>query len=379
MMNQRAGIAFLLAIGFTTSFAVAGDLTPPPGPITATDRVTLSDADPVPIIITKEGSYVLTSNIVVPAGDAIDIQASNVTLDLNGFTIEGGGADDGIEIIPGLSMVVIRNGFISGFARGVFATGVTGLVVEGVQVTGCNGNAFEAETAVFRACIALGNPLGYGFVTKMNSTLIECRSISNGLGGFDCSGGVLERCVAIGNAFSGITVNDGGIVRDCVAKENNNGIYATGGSSVIGCLANGNQFGGIEGRDASLVESCQARGNGLAGVGSGIRLSLGSRAVECVSALNADHGYELDFQCVVDRCEAHSNTKAGVFVSATDNRITANHLYGNSPNLDASGALATGNLILRNTANGGYSVGVANDVAPINLIGVAGALDNITY
>lgn len=40
-----------------------------------------------PFAITNPGSYYLTSNLAVTAGDAITISADNVTLDLNGFII----------------------------------------------------------------------------------------------------------------------------------------------------------------------------------------------------------------------------------------------------------------------------------------------------
>jgi hypothetical protein len=40
-----------------------------------------------PFIITNSGSYYLTTNLTVSSGDAIDINVSGVTLDLNGFTI----------------------------------------------------------------------------------------------------------------------------------------------------------------------------------------------------------------------------------------------------------------------------------------------------
>ena len=42
-----------------------------------------------PITINEPGSYVLTSNLIVATGNAININADNVTLDLNGHTIHG--------------------------------------------------------------------------------------------------------------------------------------------------------------------------------------------------------------------------------------------------------------------------------------------------
>jgi hypothetical protein len=63
-------------------------------PVDAADgvrQIMQSQADmSEPIVITQPGSYRLISNIVAP-GNAIEIAASNVTLDLNWFSIQAGG------------------------------------------------------------------------------------------------------------------------------------------------------------------------------------------------------------------------------------------------------------------------------------------------
>ena len=74
----------------STAFA-QGSLTPPgvPGPT----MLTLNQMEPrtpissAPYTISQPGSYYLTANLTVASGDAIDINANGVTLDLNGFTI----------------------------------------------------------------------------------------------------------------------------------------------------------------------------------------------------------------------------------------------------------------------------------------------------
>ncbi|MCB9838291.1 MAG: right-handed parallel beta-helix repeat-containing protein [Phycisphaeraceae bacterium] len=360
---------------------LAGDLTPPPGPIAPTDRVTLSAADPAPIVLNSAGSYVLTSNVTRLTGAVIEIKSGGVTLDLNGFSVVGAGVGTvGIQIDTGLTGVTIRNGNVHACERGIMTVaGIPGtLLIENVHARECVNDAFDVANATLRSCTSAGN-FGDGFRVRDDCLLVECRAENNGQAGFNCDNGELDRCVAVGNAFSGIYAGDRSIITGCIAYANNNGITVYGGSIIKGCTANSNQFGGLEARDGSLLESSTARGNGLAGTGAGVVLSLGSRATECLSTGNATSGYEVDFQCMVDRCEAHGNTGAGVRVFGQDNRITANHLFGNSPNLDATLGTATGNLIMQNTANGGYSIGGSNDAAPVSLIGVAGPLDNITY
>src|SRR5579863_4016947 len=57
-----------------------------------------------PIVICQSGSYRLSGNLTVPANtDGIDINADNVTLDLNGFSILGP------TVCSGSPLTCIRN------------------------------------------------------------------------------------------------------------------------------------------------------------------------------------------------------------------------------------------------------------------------------
>lgn len=100
--------------------------------------VTAGDTAGFPISINQTGSYKLMSNLVVPWGiNAIEVHATNVTIDLNGFAIIGPGSctrDDGTGVVSctvqsgtyGISSpqgiqsnVLVRNGAVQGFAVGV--------------------------------------------------------------------------------------------------------------------------------------------------------------------------------------------------------------------------------------------------------------------
>jgi hypothetical protein len=95
-------------------------------------NVTLGDTPGFPVSITQSGSYRLDSNLLAPAGaNGIEITASNVTIDLNGFSIIGTPGDpDSPPFIMGIlfrpvstvlgplsrsSAITIRNGSITGF------------------------------------------------------------------------------------------------------------------------------------------------------------------------------------------------------------------------------------------------------------------------
>ena len=71
-------------------------------------------------VINADGRYVVTRNIIgLGLAPAIDIQASFVELDLNGFLVDGGGVN-AIQITgPLIGEIVIRNGLIANAFRGV--------------------------------------------------------------------------------------------------------------------------------------------------------------------------------------------------------------------------------------------------------------------
>jgi hypothetical protein len=62
----------------------------------------------------------LTADLQCPAGTALTIQASGVTLSLAGFTIDGlGSGAVGVDVIAGVTDVQIILGRIRGFGRGI--------------------------------------------------------------------------------------------------------------------------------------------------------------------------------------------------------------------------------------------------------------------
>ncbi len=74
-------------------------------------------------VITIPGSYFLASNLTCTES-GITISASNVSLDLNGFTISGDGyvGDRGIYINSNVSNVEIKNGTVRNFGDGIFTS-----------------------------------------------------------------------------------------------------------------------------------------------------------------------------------------------------------------------------------------------------------------
>jgi hypothetical protein len=139
--------------------------------------ITPGDAANFPAALTVSGSYRLTSDLTAPAGvDGISVTASNVTIDLNGFTIYsgGGGVADGISV-PSVRNVEIKNGTVIGFSRsGIFTNGTTHHIrVIGVRAiaNATIGIDLQGESNTVDGCQVLNN--GTGIRVGLSSLVIN--------------------------------------------------------------------------------------------------------------------------------------------------------------------------------------------------------------
>ena len=150
-----AVVALLLAFGILPS--VAGDLEAPGSPAPTMlplgdveARIPIRPAD-LPLTITQSGSYYLTGSAsVADYGIIIAVNVSDVTIDLNGFTLSGG-SFSGIQCGNPTGSIRIHDGLIVGFQDGISCINTTGLEVERVVAADNTGSCRYRGTSIPRS------------------------------------------------------------------------------------------------------------------------------------------------------------------------------------------------------------------------------------
>lgn len=256
----------------TVMWVSAGSLTPPPGPVSPTMK-NLLDVEPrtairndfvniTPIVISSPGSYYLAEDVDAIFGQhGITIDASHVTLDLNGFTVRGNlevGSIDGIHINPERDYITIKNGTIRDFLHeGIDGFQSDGCVAEDVRVlnNGSHGMYFQ-QYARIKDCIAINNK-GNGIYVVLNTIVTGCMTVGNGTNLNDgdsgirvvAQGGLVYASTAVSNTGYGIRLGTGGMVSASMAHSNVNnfGIFIGAQGFVHGSSSTGNETNNING------------------------------------------------------------------------------------------------------------------------------------
>lgn len=360
-------------------------------------------------VIAQPGSYYLEGNIAVSTVNAISITASDVTLDLGGFTISRTTNTPGAGISVGGANCAISNGNIRGFDTGISAQTMAGGRLRGVTVCGFYSVGVNAgEGWRFRDCAALNVTNGagtlYGFIVGTDARFDHCSAenlsapnvfgfytdtrssfescIANRLtatAGY-CVGintsthSTLHTCQAIGNSATasgfGISVGAGSYLTDCVASQNtcsansgsSSGFWTDSGVTMIGCVAKNNSgtpFAnvgragmGIYVIGAGLIQNCTVQANS----GDGIHVANSSTGVKLINNLLV------------------GNTLCGIRIaSGSENVVERNLARGNAYGISV---LVPGNLILGNTAgsnNTNFVFAASNRYGPVVDLTAAGA------
>jgi hypothetical protein len=390
---MKSVVMAVLASAFSATL-VAGPLNPPAGPVSPTLK-TLDEVEPrTPVqrlpassnavyVITEPGSYYLTEH-VKPAPDqsAIYIDADRVTLDLNGFSLDGNDlGKHAVVIEAGVRGTVIRNGFVRGFTRiAINGEESEDTTVESLTIFDSQQEAiFLAQRGVVRNCTILNAPIGI----------------------FVGSQGIVSGCVV--NATTGISAGANSLVQDCtVDPAGGAGITVGQNGRIEGCAVGVGATNGIVSGDNAVIRNCTVEGATLSGVSAGSHCLIEG----VVSRNNAQHGFFMTNFTTIKGCTARNNGRFGIFANSAC-RVIDNVVYDNSTagafggiKLPASLAVCDGNQVWNSRVgidvdfasntivrNVSYSNTVANyDIAGGNRAGalqanpaVAGPWDNISY
>ena len=194
----------------------------------------------------------------------IEILASDVTVDMNGFYIEGSGssgAADEISAPFGADNIEVRNGSIYNMSD------------IGVELSGLNSRAIN---------VRVRDNLGGGIFVGARGVIRDCSADSSGdfgLSGLDAS--LLIGNTANGNGGIGIEGGIGSGLRDNVAFANSgHGFEVNTSSTVIGNQATSNSGHGFNIRLGSLVKTTPPEGTLVGGCSS----SMGKVAIRTTSS-----------------------------------------------------------------------------------------------
>lgn len=242
-MLKQLSVGALVA-GAVGAVVVAGDLTPPPGPVDPTMK-TLEQIEPrtpislLPFVITQPGSYYLTGNLATES-HGILVNAPDVTIDMMGFAITGPNTTDftgiRVDLVPGGNFT-LSNGTIRNFARGVYCiddvgTGggstIVGVRIENIGETGVH---LVSRTNLIRDCYVesvAGIPSAPTGISVASGVIENCRVFGCGVGYVASDGSVLHNSVARQCGIGAVAISS--LVRGCAFFGNTQSLHLSDGS-----------------------------------------------------------------------------------------------------------------------------------------------------
>jgi hypothetical protein len=376
MTCQGTSRRFLLSLAALAASAtggplLAGPLDPPPGPVAPTHK-TLTEVEPRTAInsvntpgdansqfrVALPGSYYLTGNITGAVSlRGIEIAASDVVIDLNGFSMNGvAGSLQGIATDGSRSDIVIRNGSVNGWASdgiNLVQGGGTGTQhrVESARVSTNGGAGISVGTSsVVRECISVSNT-GNGFTGTFLARFEGCVARFSGVRGFQTQGScIFSHCSAVQSTLDGFFIWGECVLTDCHSYTNGgHGIESNSQVSITRCVVTGNTENGMLIDDDCSVKDCTIRDND----GSGIVALVGCAIEGCTITGNGLHGVTSGSggRIIANSCARNGTggLGAGVQVTGSDALIEGNNVTENDRGVQAT---AAGNFITRNIASG---------------------------
>jgi parallel beta-helix repeat protein len=300
---------------------------------------------------TITASTTLRADLIDCRGDGLAVGADNITLNLNGHTIDGdaassGGDDVGVRV-AGRHGIVIRGGTVREFDHAVHLTAASHNAILKLVATGNgdvdNGTAIRLDDGsdynrIERNDASDNGRAGVTMSDSSHNLVLANRTNGNGGLGMGVSGG-----------------SDNSVVANVIANNNNTGIAwdGTTGGRVAGNRISGHSFAGLAMEsDGTTAVANVINDNGgniiLGGNGNVLRENVirDARGCEgCGDGISAEHGTGN----LVTRNLVIGNALDGIRLDSFDPE--------NSP---ATGTVIRGNVV-RRSGQDGISVGTETD------------------
>lgn len=233
------------------------------------------DAAGLPVTLTSPGSYRLTGNLIVPDEntDGIVVSASDVALDLSGFTILRA---------PCLGATTSCIPPVAGSGSGVRASSGTlyGISVHHGSIIGMGSHGVSLSFGSQIADIVARWNRGNGIAASSNSVVTRSVTLSNI--GSGISGGVavsVTDSMSANNGGDGIALGTGGVVSGNIAQNNvGDGIDVGSGCLVERNTVRSNQGFGLVAGSNSGYRGNVFSNNTLSSVSGALSLDLGGNA-----------------------------------------------------------------------------------------------------
>ncbi|MEM8834457.1 MAG: right-handed parallel beta-helix repeat-containing protein [Planctomycetota bacterium] len=413
MNRETVFVTLCVCATIVTSAAIvshAGPLSPPAGPVASTAKP-LGEIEPrvainavntpgtigTAFLISEPGSYYLTGNVSVTNGFAsgITVISNDVTIDLNGFTLEGNGSS-GDGIFANFAQprnITVRNGTVRGFNNGIRlrTDSINGrledLLVENNSAIGAQvGFDFSVRDCVFRDNGTTGfsarsrlslkdssfiSNAVTGVSGENDSTVVNCIAHSSGGDDFRFFGTtIFNNCQSVAAGLEGFDLGERCQLINCTAFDSFFDGFSAQRSVFQNCVTNGC---GADGFDAELctLSNCNATEN----LGVGFRLSnctlLGSLAQEnvgggivasgsnisgCTVSNNSSMAAALPGISAMGTCFVHRNIVfdnggEGIVATGGGNSIVQNSLRGDSAVNNSGSSTVADGLITNPWAN----------------------------
>lgn len=218
------------------------------------------DAPGFPVQITEPGGYVLTSTLDVtglPGPEdvtVIDVTATRVTIDMNGYGLIGPtvcsgaplncsplGSGRGIAALGAGDQVIVRNGFVEGMGLAGVACTESCTIID---VHAKNNGDTGLSAGTIRNSSSNGNGVA-GMIA--NGVISDSIAIGNRFTGIAGQEAVLMRVRANGNGSNGVACIDCNLIDSVSSRNGGFGVFFSGQSAFGGNLFIQNTNGSISG------------------------------------------------------------------------------------------------------------------------------------